>query len=59
MSDTADRLERCARIIREVPTSDRTAAVIEMLTLAVSQTLKTSPQDTSDFVEMIAKLMRD
>lgn len=59
VNDAADRLEGCARVIREVPVSDRTAAVIEMLSMAISQTLRSSPNDAADFVELVAKVMRD
>jgi hypothetical protein len=54
----ADRLERIARVIREIEVSDRTAAIIEMQTMVISQTLHTSPDDTADFAELVAKLMK-
>lgn len=59
MHDTADRLERCARVIREVPTSERTEHIVSLLAMVISQTLHTSPNDAADFAALVAKLMRD
>lgn len=58
MKEAADRLERCARILREIEVSDRTQAIIEMQALLISQTLHTSPSDAADFCEVISRLMR-
>ena len=58
MTEDAARLERAASVLREIETSERTAAIISMLCMAVTQTLCTSPDDTADFVELIARLMR-
>jgi hypothetical protein len=55
----ADRLERLARILREIEVSDKTAAIIEMQAMVISQTLHTSPNDTADFAELVARLMRE
>ncbi len=52
------RLERVAATLREIPVSDRTTAIIEMLAMAISQTLCTSPDDTADFVELVSRMMR-
>jgi hypothetical protein len=58
MSHAADRLERCARILRDIEVSDRTQAIIEMQALLISKTLHTSPSDAADFCEVVARLMR-
>lgn len=58
MNDTADRLERLARTLREVDVSERTDAIISMLAMAISQTLHTSPDDTADYVADLARLMK-
>ena len=59
VSAAADRLERVARVLREIEVSDRTAAIIEMQAMLVSQTLHTSPADAADFAALIARLMRE
>jgi hypothetical protein len=59
MNEAADRLERCARILREIEVSDKTAALIEMQAMVISQTLHTSPNDTADLALLTARLMRD
>ena len=59
MNDTAERLERCARLIREMPTSERTANILSLLAMVISQTVQTSPSDTADFCELVSRLMRD
>ena len=59
MDDTAERLERCARVIREMPTSDKTANILSLLTMVISQTLEKSPNDAADFAELVSRLMRD
>ena len=58
MSEAADRLERLARLVRAVPVSDQTAAIIELQCMVISQTLHSSPDDTADFAALVAKLMR-
>jgi hypothetical protein len=59
MSQAAERLERCARVIREVPVSERTEHLVSLLAMVISQTLHTSPNDTADFAALVAALMRD
>jgi hypothetical protein len=59
MNETAERLERCARVIREVPVSERTEHLVSLLAMVISQTLHTSPNDTADFAALVAALMRD
>lgn len=59
VSEAADRLDRVARVLREIEVSDRTAAIIEMQAMLVSQTLHTSPADAADFAALIARLMRE
>lgn len=56
--EAADRLERVARVLREIEVSERTAAIIEMQAMLISQTLTTSPADAADFAALIARLMR-
>jgi hypothetical protein len=58
VTEAAARLERAARLLRELEVSDRTAAIVEMLSLAITQTLCTSPDDTADYVELVARVMR-
>jgi hypothetical protein len=58
VNEAADRLERCARILREIKVSDKTQAIIEMQALLITRTLHTSPSDAVDFCEVIARLMR-
>ena len=58
MNETADRLERVASTLREIEVSDRTAAIIELLAMSISQTLRTSPDDTAEFVALVARMMR-
>jgi hypothetical protein len=58
VNEAAARLERAAATLRQIEVSDRTAAIIEMLTMSITQTLCTSPDDTADFVELVARLMR-
>jgi len=58
MREAAERLERVARVLREIEVSERTAAIIEMQAMLVSQTLHTSPADAADFAALIARLMR-
>jgi hypothetical protein len=55
---TAARLERLAALLREHPVSDRTAAIIDAQVMLIEQTFRTSPSDTADFAEMVARLMR-
>jgi hypothetical protein len=59
MNETAERLERCARVIREVSVSERTEHLVSLLAMVISQTLHTSPNDTADFAALVAALMRD
>lgn len=54
-----ERLEALARVLREVETSDRTRAVIELLSMAMMDIIRTSPNDQAAKVEAIAKAMRD
>ena len=58
MTEASQRLERVAATLREIPTSDRTAAIIEMQAIGMQMTLQTSPADAADFVELLAKVMR-
>jgi hypothetical protein len=58
VDEAADRLERCARILREMEFSDRTQGIIELQAMVISQTLTTSPDDAADFAELVARLMR-
>jgi hypothetical protein len=58
VNETADRLERVASTLREIEVSDRTAAIIELLAMSISQTLRTSPDDTAEFVALVARMMR-
>jgi hypothetical protein len=55
---TADRLERTARCLREIPASERTETIMALLGMAIDCTMRASPEDAADFVEMIAKVMR-
>jgi hypothetical protein len=58
MTDTPARLERLASVMREIPVSDRTAALIEAQAMVIEQTLRTSPSDAADFAALVARLMR-
>jgi hypothetical protein len=58
MNEAADRLERVARTMREIDVSDRTASLIELQAMVISQTLHTSPDDVADFAELVSRLMR-
>ncbi len=46
-------LERAARLVREMPLSDRTLAVAEMLGMLTQRILETSPADQADFAEAV------
>jgi hypothetical protein len=54
----AARLERLAALLREHPVSDRTAAIIDAQVMLIEQTFRTSPSDTADFADVVARLMR-
>ena len=59
MIEAAARLERAARMLRERPVPVRHAAIIEMLTEAISDIAQTSPSDQAHKVEIIARAMRE
>ena len=46
-------LERAARLVREMPLSDRTLAVAEMLGMLTQRVIETSPSDQTDFAEAV------
>jgi hypothetical protein len=46
-------LERAARLVREMPLSDRTLAVAEMLGTLTQRIIETSPADQTDFAEAV------
>lgn len=54
----AERLDHVAAVLREVEVSDRTAAIVSMLAMAIIETVSKSPDDAADFVALIARLMR-
>ncbi len=49
----AVRLERAARLAREMPLSDSTLAVVEMLGTLAQRIIETSPSDQTDFAEAV------
>jgi hypothetical protein len=46
-------LERAARLVREMPLSDRTLAVAEMLGMLTQRILETSPADQADLAAAV------
>lgn len=46
-------LERAARLAREMPLSDRTLAVAEMLGMLTQRILETSPADQADLAAAV------
>lgn len=56
--NAADRLDRAARLCREMPLSDQTQAVVELIAKLATDTICTSPADQADFAEALARLMR-
>ena len=46
-------LERAARLVREMPLSDRTLAVAEMLGMLTQRVLETSPADQADLAAAV------
>lgn len=55
---TADRLERLAAILREIPVSDRTAGILDCQAILMQRILETSPDDQADVAMKLAGLMR-
>jgi len=58
MNDTADRLERIAATLREIPVSERTEGILASLAVLMGRVLETSPDDQADFCAALAKVMR-
>jgi hypothetical protein len=58
VNPAADRLDRTARLLRELEVSDRTAGIVELLAMGISMTVTTSPDDAADFIELVARQMR-
>jgi hypothetical protein len=58
MSEAADRLERLARVMRDIPVTDQTTAFIELQCEVIEQILAKSPTDAAPFAASVAKLMR-
>jgi hypothetical protein len=56
--NAAARLEETARLLREIPVSDRTANLIELQCMVVNCMVRAGPDDTADFAALVAKLMR-
>ena len=54
----ADRLDRAARLCREMPLSDQTQAVVELIAKLAVDTICTSPSDQADMARLLADLMR-
>ena len=46
-------LERAARLVREMPLSDRTLAVAEMLAVLTQRVIETSPSDQADLAAAV------
>lgn len=59
MSEAAARLERTARMLRDVPQPDQHEAVIELLCMVISQVAMTSPAATADMAELVVRVMRN
>lgn len=49
----AASLERVARLVREMPLSDRTLAVAEMLAVLAQRVVETSPSDQADLAAAV------
>lgn len=49
----AASLERAARLVREMPLSDRTLAVAEMLAVLAQRVVETSPSDQADLAAAV------
>lgn len=49
----AASLERAARLVREMPLSDRTLAVAEMLAVLAQRVIETSPSDQADLAAAV------
>ena len=49
----AASLERVARLVREMPLSDRTLAVAEMLAVLAQRLVETSPSDQADLAAAV------
>jgi hypothetical protein len=58
MNDTADRLERLAAAIREIPVPDRTEGILASLAVLMQRVLETSPDDQAPLAMALAKAMR-
>lgn len=46
-------LERAARLVREMPLSDRTLVVAEMLAVLTQRVIETSPSDQADLAAAV------
>jgi hypothetical protein len=46
-------LERAARLVREMPPSDRTLVVAEMLAVLTQRVIETSPSDQADLAAAV------
>ena len=49
----AAKLEHVARLVREMPLSDRTLAVAEMLAVLAQRVIETSPSDQADLAAAV------
>lgn len=58
MNNAAQRLERAARLADELPLSDQTLAVVELIAKLATDVMLTSPADQSAFAESLVRLMR-
>lgn len=58
MNNTAQHLERAARLADELPLSDQTLAVVELIAKLATDVMLTSPADQSAFAESLVRLMR-
>ena len=58
MSDTADRLERLATAIREIPVSERTEGILASHAMLMQRILETSPDDQVDLAIALGNAMR-
>ena len=55
MTQAADRCETVARVLRDMPQSDQTEAVIELLALLMLDIIRTSPGDQAAKLAAIAR----